>query len=298
MELIKDTKERRLGKHRHRCRICGAEGDFDSYLVKEMMNNTGDEFEYFVCPECTCLQIGEVPEKLGDYYGETYYSFDHKGSENEVYDSPVTDHTKVLDVGCGSGEWLHEQAMAGMDNLFGCDPFIDRDINYGERVYIKKCAITEIEGDGTFDVVRMWDSLEHMTDPENALVQAKRLVKAGGIIGLSVPTFPNIAFDMFETYWYQLDAPRHIFLPSLQTIKYLADKTGFEITGCEYDSKAGQILVSFFYQHGICARDITDELAARYFSQEEIRKLQELSEQANKDHRGDHMLVQLKKKED
>lgn len=74
-ELTKDMTERKLGRQPHVCKICGTQGEFQTYLAREMMQNKRDEFVYFVCDECQCLQIADVPGNLGEYYGENYYSF-------------------------------------------------------------------------------------------------------------------------------------------------------------------------------------------------------------------------------
>jgi len=34
-----------------------------------------DEFEYFQCSNCECLQAAEIHESLSKYYSEDYYSF-------------------------------------------------------------------------------------------------------------------------------------------------------------------------------------------------------------------------------
>ena len=52
-----DETNRFLGKKPHICKICGSKGDFESFLVREMMQNKRDEFEYFECEKCGCLQI-------------------------------------------------------------------------------------------------------------------------------------------------------------------------------------------------------------------------------------------------
>ena len=41
---------------------------------REKMHGLGDEFEYFVCGACGCLQIGETPEDMSRYYPDDYYS--------------------------------------------------------------------------------------------------------------------------------------------------------------------------------------------------------------------------------
>ena len=57
------------------CRICGNRTDHKIYRVKEMYFGTRQEFEYFECERCQCLQIVKIPENLGEFYRHEYYSF-------------------------------------------------------------------------------------------------------------------------------------------------------------------------------------------------------------------------------
>jgi hypothetical protein len=57
------------------CRICGNEDDNQAYQVKEKMFGFRDEFTYFECSICGCLQISEIPENISKYYPLNYYSF-------------------------------------------------------------------------------------------------------------------------------------------------------------------------------------------------------------------------------
>ena len=102
-ELVKDTTERRLGQKSHKCRLCKTEGMFESYLVREMMQNTREEFEYFVCGECGCFQIAEIPSDLRKYYGKDYYSFAQEEYPDVRYELSIKNMDKILDVGCGFG---------------------------------------------------------------------------------------------------------------------------------------------------------------------------------------------------
>ena len=38
------------------------------------MNGTRDEFPYFECTDCGCVSLVEIPENLGEYYKNGYYS--------------------------------------------------------------------------------------------------------------------------------------------------------------------------------------------------------------------------------
>src|SRR5258708_24495612 len=57
-----------------KCRICEKEGDHKPWIAKEMMLGLRDEFRYFECINCGCLQINEIPENMGKYYAHNYYS--------------------------------------------------------------------------------------------------------------------------------------------------------------------------------------------------------------------------------
>ena len=49
-------------EHNHLvCRICDFSGDSPVYTVREMMYGLRDEFDYFQCAQCQCLQILEFP---------------------------------------------------------------------------------------------------------------------------------------------------------------------------------------------------------------------------------------------
>lgn len=58
----------------HTCRICGAFGNQHNFTGREMMFGTREEFEYFQCKSCGCLQITEIPKDLGLFYPPDYYS--------------------------------------------------------------------------------------------------------------------------------------------------------------------------------------------------------------------------------
>ncbi len=288
---IDDTK-RMLGKHKHKCAICGTEGEFNSYLAREMMQDKRDEFEYYVCSNCFCLQIAEVPDNLGDYYGEGYYSFALPENKDRQYSNPVTNMDKILDVGCGSGVWLVQMAESGYGNLHGADPFLTKDIRHGDRVHIRNCSIHELTEDGTYDYIRFSDSFEHVTDPHEVLKSARRLLKDNGAIEIKIPTYPNIAFDVLGPHWYQLDAPRHISLHSLKSIKILADNSSLRIRNYEYDSNCGQFIRSLMYMHNTPFFKADDEVK-KHISNLGLYELECLAKEADQRKYGDHMTVWL-----
>lgn len=58
----------------HRCRVCGWNGGGEIHPLREMMYQMGETFDYWLCAQCRCLQIQDLPTDLGRHYPQGYYS--------------------------------------------------------------------------------------------------------------------------------------------------------------------------------------------------------------------------------
>lgn len=274
----------------HTCRICGWTGDANVLSVKEMFYGTREEFEYFECGNCHCLQITEVPDNLGKYYENNYYSF-NQPIVMPAGSSVPSDNTAILDVGCGSGNFLCKLAQMGYTNLTGCDPFIENDIEYENGVHIYKKEILEMTGQ--FDGIFLNDSFEHVTNPHEVMSSIKRLLAPNGVAQIKIPVHPNIAFELFKESWFQLDAPRHIFIHTTESMEYLAEKYGLTILKIQYDSNSGQIVHSYLYSQGIPLCQHTRKLISQLFTENDLKDFRESSDLANENECGDHAIFYL-----
>ena len=57
------------------CKVCGSDIDNKKFIIREMMFGLRDEFSYFECAKCGCLQITEIPKNIEKYHPLNYYSF-------------------------------------------------------------------------------------------------------------------------------------------------------------------------------------------------------------------------------
>ncbi len=201
---------------------------------------------------------------------------------------------RILDVGCGSGHRLYELKNAGFHHLLGIDPFIRSDIHYPNGLAIKKQTLEEVQGD--WDVVMFHHSFEHLIDPLAALKLASNLLVPGGACLIRVPTASSWAWETYRENWAQIDAPRHIIIPSEQGLALLASNAGLGVARVEFDSTEFQFLGSMFYQDDIAwneARNRAD-LQPR-FGTKAISALKKDAEKLNRQRRGAQLICIMKR---
>lgn len=60
-----------------RCRVCDGSKVQEWLYPREMMFGMREKFSYFRCLICGCLQLEKIPENLGKYYPDNYYSYEN-----------------------------------------------------------------------------------------------------------------------------------------------------------------------------------------------------------------------------
>jgi 2-polyprenyl-3-methyl-5-hydroxy-6-metoxy-1,4-benzoquinol methylase len=267
------------------CKICSNTLNNKSYIAREMMFGLRDEFVYFQCSSCNCLQIAEFPSDISKYYSpENYYSFKDSGLKkhdglrgnlnrikvrsNVMQDSVFRkvirfafhDHhtnylgkvmkglsDRILDVGCGNGhKFLYPLYESGFHHVTGCDPFIHDDIAYENGLKITKTDLSEMKEE--WDLICFNHSFEHVSNPLETLDHAYKLLPKGGYCIIRIPTSSSFAWKHYGADWFQLDAPRHFFIHSVESMQYLAAKAGFELEDYTYDSTHHQFTISERYK--------------------------------------------------
>lgn len=271
----------------HTCKICKNDKGNIQYLAKEMMFGFKDEFIYFECKACHCLQIEKFPNDMSKYYPDDYYSFSEYNPEKfnglagyirkkqyswEIPDGKsykrtlaflfagkhfrlingvsVNKETKILDIGCGNGSlFLYPLAEIGFKNLLGSDPFLKVPRIYPNGLHIKNSQVFDILG--KWDIITYHHSFEHIENPLQNLKKVSELLSENGVCILRVPTVPSYAWEHYRTNWVQLDAPRHFFLHSKRSMEILAKKSGLELFKTVYDSTTFQFIESERYVNNI-----------------------------------------------
>jgi len=252
------------------CKVCNNVHKNKKYTAKEMYLGFREEFEYFECSNCGCLQIIQLPNNIEKYYPSNYHTFIKRKSDNFIYQflkkrrerysllkkgcigkvvnmiypSSFLDmishiginfNTRILDVGCGAGNFLYSLNHIGFQNLTGIDPFIERDVVDG-NVRIHKNTIHELSNNHKFDLIILNHSLEHVPDQLETLMKISKILSEGGVCFIRMPVKTNSIWNYYNVNWVQLDAPRHFFIHTLKSFELLVEKSGLFLQKVIFDS--------------------------------------------------------------
>lgn len=307
------------------CRICGNADANKSHTACEMMFGYRDEFEYLECAKCGCLQIKAVPADLSKYYPENYYSYHMNGQSDvegrtpkflkrqrlrhylgkknvvgalslKLYKLPkdffwlrkigLDLDSEIMEVGCGSGKLLLQMRAEGFSRLTGVDPFIEKDVSHGSELKILKKEIAQVTGQ--FDFIMLHHSFEHIPEQLITLKRLYELLKPERYILLRIPVVA-FAWRNYGVHWVGLDAPRHLYLHTQESMQILANQAGFEIKSVKYDSDLFQFLGSEQYLKDI---PLTDERSyfvnpgRSIFAPEQIESFKKQSADLNENNDG------------
>ena len=159
----------------------------------------------------------------------------------------------VLDIGCGSGNFLRCMKQAGF-SAFGIEPSESgSDFARAEHgIEIYRGMIEEYfasPGKRQFDVVTLLNVLEHLSDPSRTLAQVRQILAPGGLLAIVVPDarFHDLlgrlrrALGLKNPYWLEQSGsvlagfklPDHLCSFQPRTIAALLEHCGFRLVALQ-----------------------------------------------------------------
>lgn len=229
------------------CSLCGS-SSFSPRVLR-------DGFQYVTCNSCSFVYINpQLTQKaIREVYNDEdvrkfffeelllpHVERDQKGEflkrARELKSYISLPHPRLLDIGCGAGNFLMIAENEGFqgEGLELNEFYIDfiashRSVNVVPRL------LEEMNYEaGSFDVVTLWDVLEHLPKPVDTLREVARVTRQGGMLGLTTINHACMNERILKERWRYYMPPDHLcsFTPFL--LKQLLEKCGFTIGKIEH----------------------------------------------------------------
>ena len=207
-----------------KCPVCG--GKTGRFLVKnEIMVNR--------CLNCgLAFAVGNF-QNVETVYDKAYYDryesyFQWNPEVETVHNrrlSSIEKHIelkgKLLDVGCATGHFLKIARERGWEvkgveiSAFSVDQARKQ-----YRLDVQTGTLETVNlPDNFFDVVTMWDVLEHLPDPMKTITEARQILKKGGVLALSTVNIASLNAWLQKEKWRYLYPPEHLFYFTPKSLK-------------------------------------------------------------------------------
>jgi len=219
------------------CRVCGS-AETEVFIPRAPDYISQDVFSVIRCRVCEACATIPLPPDLSRYYPSAYRAYGPLASAvlHSVYRSRVRSWAKmfgapgkVLEVGCGTGIMLKAFRDAGWAAK-GTERTAEA-AEIGRTQYgldIVSVGIESLPESDAFDLILLFQVLEHMPNPKEIVEECFKRLKPGGMLVIGVPNIGSWQAKTGRAEWLHLDVPRHLvhFCPA--SLGSLLQSTGFE----------------------------------------------------------------------
>jgi 2-polyprenyl-3-methyl-5-hydroxy-6-metoxy-1,4-benzoquinol methylase len=222
------------------CPICSEESP-DFFAKKNACN-------LYRCRQCGFIFVSPIPGNLSEIYTEDYFAGAKKGSgyvdyegEKEVMKSTIETYLdeieklapgrgRLFEIGAATGTFLEAASRRGW-RVSGVEiSEYAAEKARAKGLDVRTGILEDLEfGGAQFDVVAMWDVLEHLPNPAATLKLANSLLKPGGLIALNTPNAGSFFAKLMGKRWHLIVPPEHLSYFGVDNLTKLLGKTGMSV---------------------------------------------------------------------
>src|SRR5262245_11459503 len=215
------------------CELCGREGAPDPFYPR---------FGIIRCPRCR-LVFFPGPVETGPLYGDAYFRggeyLDYAGDE-AVLKRNFRRRVRELRRFSPGGSLLEIGAAFGFFLDVARDLWQVRGLEIspeGAKHIRDVIGADVIQGDfldlpdepDRYDVICMWDTVEHLTHPVRYIEKAARWLKPGGVLAMTTGDVGSLLARLRKDRWRQIHPPTHLFYFSRETLSDAVQRAGLEV---------------------------------------------------------------------
>lgn len=145
-------------------------------------------------------------------------------------------HRSLLEIGSAYGFFL-DTARDSFDSVQGID-ITAAGVEYARKHFDLNVTrgdflVQDFAGQ-SFDVVCMWDTIEHLREPHRYVEQIAGLTKTGALLALTTADVDSVNSRWRGKKWRMIHPPTHLHYFSKATIERLLQRHGFDVISSRY----------------------------------------------------------------
>ena len=137
---------------------------------------------------------------------------------------------RLLDVGAATGFFLDLARQAGWDTA-GIEPAESAAaVARGKNLDVKTGILeSDLYMESSFDVITLWDVLEHLPDPLTTMRLITALLKPNGVVAINTPDSSSLWSKLMGTRWHMLCPPEHLCLFGTRSFDRMLGEIGLKL---------------------------------------------------------------------
>jgi SAM-dependent methyltransferase len=213
------------------CDLCGG-SEHSVLFVKEGFRHVrcANCGLVFVSPRLECHLDTQIASGTGNMAETRLTPSQQRRIQKEVAAlEPHRRVNRILEIGAGTGWFLAEAGRVGWET-------------WAVEVNRKSLSFLELQGidriidqsaedfdapEGSMDVVRAWDVIEHLQSPKRAMAKAQKVLRPGGVLFVATTNYASLSRMISGPAWVYINGADHIYLFEPATITRLLGERGF-----------------------------------------------------------------------
>ncbi len=243
-----------------KCNVCSGQ----SFKVIEEKYHP---YKVLKCLNCGLVFVEPQPQNITQHYSDNYFqpwiSPEIRKSREKFFQRRwkkvksffKNQKGKLLDIGCGCGEFLYFAKKDGWE-VYGTE-ISYFSLDYVSKTYGINIFIGNFEelpySENFFDLITMWHVLEHLPDTKKTLTKISKIIKKDGLLVIAIPNVRSYIYNFL--YRTIKGKPLEIFNPDMRelhlyhfdqfSIRRLLTETGFNIVKETVDLGTPNFLIKF-----------------------------------------------------
>ena len=203
--------------------------------------------EIYKCSTCRSFFLADYV----DYFEAAlydYYRVYDEAPENSIYDELTTKSYRnvlskflglvgkgeILDIGCGKGDFVRVATREGWQAT-GID-LSESAVRIAQRFSIPVVKLDFLSKDifsNSYDIITMFEVLEHLQHPVQFLRKAESVIRSGGLLYITTPNFNSLDRMVLAKNWEVIHREHLTYFTPSTLRSIIQENTSFRIVDIE-----------------------------------------------------------------